>query len=120
MRLREPDRRRRGIRRTSREHLVRHRRERVEVARGSGRLTAELLRGEIPQRAHQLAGRGDRRRIGPERDPEVGQPRAIVRIEEDVARRHVPMDDPRAVGGGERLGHVVDDAERLIDAEWRT
>ena len=68
------------------EHLVEHEPEAVDVGRGSRREAARLLRAEVVDGAE---GRAGDRRLGfggDPGDPEVGDPRPVRSVEDDVAR----------------------------------
>jgi hypothetical protein len=72
--------------------------------RGRGQ-PLQPLRGDIRERAGDVAERGERVELRHLREPEVEQPHVDVRRlgEEDVGRLHVAVDDPAAVRVRERL-----------------
>ena len=86
--------------------LAQHAARRVEVAALGRRLALGDLGREVADRPHHHPGLGHRRRVLRAGDPEVGQLRAVVLVEQDVAGLDVAVDDPGRV-------HVRERAEQL-------
>ena len=102
--------------RATRERLVEHHPDRVEVRRRGHREPLRLLGREVLGRSEHRAGLRDLRRAGAG-DAEVRDPGAALAVDEDVLRLQVAMDDPvlvRELRAGEDL---ADDLERLADRE---
>ena len=110
------------MRRLPREHLVEHRRERVDVRpRRDLLLGRRLFRAHVVRRAeahpglgHPPAGRGG----DGERDAEVHDHRASV-VQQQILRLDVAMDDAVAMRVVERIGDLAGDAHGFVDAELR-
>jgi hypothetical protein len=92
-----------GVRRGAGEHLEGQAGERVEVGPVTDRLAGGLLRGHVPRGAQVLAAGGDGRVVQRLREPEVGEDRTFLLVDEDVGRLEVPVDDTAAVGVVQRL-----------------
>ena len=91
------------------EHLVEHEPQAVHVGRGGRRESARLLRAEV---MHRAEGRAGDRRLGfggDPGDPEVGDPRPVRSVEDDVPGLDVAMDDAAGMGHREAAGHVRGD-----------
>jgi hypothetical protein len=87
--------------------LVQDRGEGIGVARRTGRVALDLLRRHVVDGADELARPGQRVGVVEGLDQaEVGQVGVVVGPDEDVLRLDVPMDQARAVGFLERLGHL--------------
>ena len=101
--------------RQTREALVEHAAEGVDVGAAVGLVALDLLGRDVLQRAHELPGLGEllagRRVLG---QPEVGQVavlhgfRPAARRHEDVGGLDVAMHQPALVRGVERAGHLAD------------
>ena len=86
--------------------------ERVDVRAAVDRLPLDLLRGGVVEVADEEAGLGHAFRRDRPRDAEVSQVGAVARRDEDVARGHVAMHQPLAVGGVEGIRDLLEDRER--------
>ena len=87
--------------------------DRPDVARRAGLLAAEALRGDVGERAGDVADGGQRLGLVELGESEVEQPHrdAVVLGEEHVRRLDVAMDDPAAV----RVREPVEDLGRGLD-----
>jgi hypothetical protein len=72
-----------------------------------------LLGGHVAYRAQRHAGLRVRSVRDP-RDAEVAQGHRAVRAHEHVARLHVPVHDPQAVGGPQRVQHLQEQQRGLV------
>ena len=97
-----------------RQRVVEDAAQRVDVG-ADGRLVAlHLLGRQVVGRPDHLAGlRQPRLRLGLGQ-AEVGQVDVLVRVEQDVARLDVAVDQPARVGGVERTGDAADDPHRPL------
>ena len=109
-----------GERGLSREHLVQHAGERVEIAPAVEVLLAGgLLRAHIGRRPDRHPRPGERlaaggtHRLG---DPEVRHHR-VAALEQDVLRLDVAVDDAPAVRVAQRVGHLAGDPKRVVHRE---
>src|SRR6266508_2598856 len=90
----------------ARQELVADHSQRIAIARRRGRLPQSLFGSEVARGSEH----GPRRRHACERvagdpgDPEVSDYDLVARIEEQVWRLDVSVDDAELVGGVERLG----------------
>jgi hypothetical protein len=103
--------------RPSRDELVQHRAERVEIRAAVDALSAQLLRRHVRGRAEERARRGEARAIRRERDAEVAELGAALVREPDVVGLEVAVDEPVLVHEGERVEHVARDGDRAVGAE---
>ena len=104
----------------ARQRLDRDEPERVHVGGGPDGLATDLLGREVRRRPDDDAGVGDARRVGDEGHPEVGQVRAAVGVEQDVAGDDVAVQHTRAVDVGERVGDggPVSSASDRVSGPW--
>ena len=98
-----------GEQRHAGQQLVEHRAERVLVRRARDLAAAALLGAHVGGRPHQGAGQRPARPLGRLGDPEVGDDRVALFVDQDVAGLDVAMDHPRAMSVGERGAHLVQD-----------
>jgi hypothetical protein len=91
--------------------------ERVDVGARIGGPTVDLLGREVPGGAHH--GSRAREVVGPGGlgDAEVGDLDRGAQRDEDVRRLHVAVDEPGAVGGVERVGDLLADADHVGDGQ---
>jgi len=105
-----------SVRRLTREHLVEHAAERVDVGSRAGRpVRGRLLRAHVVRRAEAHAGLGQAPapRVGYRQgDSEVRHDRLPV-LQEDVLGLHVAVDHPLPMGVAERHGDRARDPDRL-------
>ena len=87
--------------------------EGVKVGPAVERLRLRLLGGDVGGRPHQKAGLGLDERPGRLRDAEVGEVRPAVRVEDDVLRLDVAVDDAAFVAVGEGVEERDSEARRL-------
>ncbi|HQN07898.1 MAG TPA: hypothetical protein PK569_10005 [Thermoanaerobaculia bacterium] len=87
--------------------------EGVKVGPAVERLRLRLLGGDVGGRPHQKAGLGLDERPGRLRDAEVGEVRPAVRVEDDVLRLDVAVDDAAFVAVGEGVEERDGEARRL-------
>ena len=116
-------------RRLSREHLVEHTAEAVDVAPGIDVAVAGgLLGAHVGGRAEGKAGLGQLREVpcpGCSGRFPAASARAIpksatdrmIRLEQDVLRLDIAMNHALAVGIGERVGDLTSDAEGIVERE---
>ena len=99
--------------------LVERQGQRVDVGLGARRAALGLLGGHVGERADDVAGRGQGRRVGEAGDAEVHQlgARLAVLGDEDVLRLDVAVDDAARVGVVERLAEIGADLADLAVAE---
>jgi hypothetical protein len=97
-----------------REQLEGEHTERVAVAGRPGLLASRLLRREVAGGADHRSRHRQRVEAGRAGDAEVGDVHAPLRVEQEVPRLHVAMDDPAGVCGVERAGSLVEPLERLL------
>ena len=89
--------------------------ERVDV-RARGRLVAtDELGREVVDRPQHLAGQREHRVVLALGQPEVGQPRDAVDVEQDVRGLDVAVNDSGAVQGVESRRHVGGDAHDVVE-----
>jgi hypothetical protein len=86
--------------------------ERVAVGGGRAALAHRLLRRDVRGRAEHLAGLGDLVLEPEPGDAEVGQREAVALVEQHVGRLDVAVDDPLLVRRVERVGRLVQPAQR--------
>jgi hypothetical protein len=107
-----------------REALVEHAAEGEEIAPPVDRTLRDLLGRHVARRPRDdrfgrdrgLALRGGRRRgLGQRRDAEVQQLRPSLGRHHDVLRLEVAMDDPTLVRGGEAVGELGHEYQRIPD-----
>ena len=101
-------------RQLSREHPVEDHAEGVDVARRPGGLAGCLLGRDVRGRSEHRPGFGQRRAIADLRDPEVGDLRPALVVEEDVRGLEVAVDEAARVGLREPGGDLGSDLERLL------
>ncbi len=90
------------------EHLPRDETEAVDVAARVERRALDLLRRHVRRRADRDAGHRELRIAGHRaREPEVGQQRTVVGVDEDVFRFHVAVHDTHRVRRAERARDVA-------------
>ena len=97
------------------EQLVRDDTERVAVARRGRRLASGLLGREVPGGPENRPRKGQGVEAGRGRDAEVGDVHAVLVVQQQVRRLHVPMDDALRVCGvqaGRGLAEPLDRAAR--------
>ena len=107
--------RRAGERRCADEALEEDAAERVDVDAAVERPPEDLLRRRVLRRADEVAGDGERARVGalPLAQPEVRDERAAVaRADQDVPGLHVAVEDPACVRRVERARDLREDLER--------
>ena len=104
-------------RKPSGQHPEQDHAERVDVAGGERRLPGGLLGRDVRGRSEHRAGLGERARVAHVRDPEVGDLRASLAVEEDVCRLEVAVDQPVRVRVSEPVGEVAGDPRRLLVGE---
>ncbi len=108
--------------RLSGERLVGHNAEAIEIAPPIHRLARRLLGAHVGGRADRdplpsRRGRGNAA-AGRARDPEIGeQCTAGGRVQQDILRLHVAMDEPGLVRGPKRCCDVGHDALHLVGRE---
>ena len=117
MRQRRRQRRAGGERWPSGDRLEQHDAGGVQVGRRGHRTAADLLGREVLRRADELAGEREISFADALGDAEVGELGGPVSGDEDVARLDVAVDDAGAMSGAERLQHVVDDADGVVDGQ---
>ena len=93
------------------QELERDHREGVDVACRGGPLAARLLRRQVPGGADDGTRLGEGGEVGGARDAEVGDLDAVVVVQEQVRRLHVPVDDPVGVRGVERRRRLAEPLE---------
>ncbi len=99
------------------EHLEEDRTERVEVAAEADELAGSVLGGDVGRLAGDLE---DRRARDARRDPGVDQADEghAVAADDDVPRREVTLQQPRAVQLVEPRGDLRGDRDRLRRRQW--
>ena len=108
-----------GERDGARERLEEQAAERVDVGAPVDLLAADLLRGDVVDRAHQAAV-GGLAVGGALREPEVGEVDVLapaLLVDEDVRRLHVAVDEPERVRGVERVRDLRRDRDRASRLE---
>ena len=100
----------------TREHLVEHDAERVDVAAGVGHAARDQLGREVRDRSQQLRARCGVGACGAG-EPEVADLDAPVLREQHVLRLDVAVDQAPGVCGGEPGEHSVHHGDRLSDGE---
>ncbi len=107
-------------RRLAREAFVEHAAERVDVGASVDVVAGDLLGRDVVDRPHQVAVVADPGLVGdPLREAEVGEVGMVgavgagARVEQDVGRLHVPVDEAARVGRVERARHLGEDPDRL-------
>ena len=104
----------RNERQRARQHPEEDDPERVDVARGSGRLSRRLLRREVCGRAEYRPRLGQGSRAGnATSQPEVAELRPAFLVEHDVGGLEVAVDEPAGVEVREPRGHPQRHASRL-------
>ncbi|MNW53448.1 hypothetical protein D3C74_310090 [compost metagenome] len=93
--------------------LVGHDPQRVHVRRPGRGLADRLLGRQVLGRAHDHAGRRHGDLVRRERHPEVGDLHDPPRLEQDVARLHVAVDDSRDVRGVQGARRLREDRQQL-------
>ncbi len=104
-----------GVRPLSGEQLVRDDTERVAVARRGRGLASSLLGREVPGRPENRSGKRQGVEAGRGRDAEVGDVHAVLVVQQQIRRLHVPVDDALGVCGieaGRGLAEPLDRATR--------
>ena len=102
------------------DQLVEDQAERIDVGPLVGRLAARLFRRHVVERANQRAGhRIDGRARGRPRDAEVHQQRMVLRIDHDVRRFQIAMDDAGFVRGGEAGGDLTGEQQHARQRQPR-
>ena len=99
--------------RHTRQAVVEHRAERVDVGAAVQRVPLRLLGRHVVARAEHAARVGERRRVVDARDAEVGQLGVPIRRQQHVVRLDVTVHDAALVRVGEGRGHLHGDRERL-------
>ena len=117
--VREPDLRRAaaGEGRLAGETLVQHAAERVDVAPPTRLPTLDQLRREVVRRPEQLTLGGQPRRVRAAREPEVGQSRSPLAVEEHVRRLDVPVQHPARVKSIQPAAELRGEVDGLIYTE---
>ena len=95
------------------EHLEEHDPERVEVGLAGDGPPERLLGRDVVRRAEHAAVGGQALLVQRARDPEVGDLRRALLVDEDVLRLDVAVDDLALVGGAERAGDLDRVGDRL-------
>jgi hypothetical protein len=95
-------------RRAEGEHLVERQAQRVDVAPAVD-LAAERLGGHVPQGAEDVTGVGEVLLVVRLGQAEVGDPDDAARVEQQVGRLDVAVDDPLDVRVGQGIGHLDTD-----------
>jgi len=100
-------------RRRAGETLVEHAAERVDVCPAVHILALDLLRRDVVDRAQRarLESEGVAVLDSP-RQPEVGQVRVLLLVEQHVRGLDVAVDETFGVGGVERIRHLGEDGKR--------
>ena len=106
-------------RRIAGEQLVRNDPDGVLVGLGRLRVSGALFRTHVRRRADGEAGARQLRGVGHLRDPEVGDLHVAVRVDQDVGRLHVPVDDAVVVGVLERRAELQQDSLHDGYGQWR-
>jgi hypothetical protein len=88
------------------QRLQQHQSERVHVRRRRDVVAAHLLGGHVRGRPDDHAGVGDLGGPVEPGDAEVGQPGAVVAVEQDVGRLDVAVHDAALVHVGQRVGQL--------------
>ena len=111
----------------AREHLERRAAEREQVGRRIRGFTADLLRRHVADRAEHAAGlrrdkRARRRNSGHgvlcARQAEVEDLGVQIAGDEDIVRFQIAVDDTFCVRGGETVGHVRHQLDRVAPGQW--
>ena len=99
-------------------HLVQHRAQAEQVGARIGLLAQRLLGGHVQRRAGDEAGARQLHVVGDAGQAEVGQLDAIVRrLQQDVARLDVAVDQPLRVGRGQPVRRLHADAHDLAERQ---
>ena len=85
--------------------------------RGSTAVAHRLLGGDVVGGAEDAAGGGHPVLLELARDPEVGQLRPALGVDQDVLRLDVAVDHVAGVGDGEAAGDLDRVGERLLGVE---
>ena len=85
--------------------------------RGSTRVAHRLLGGDVVGGAEHAAGRGHPVLLELARDPEVGQLRPTLGVDQDVLRLDVAVDHVARVGDAEPPGDLDRVGDRLLGVE---
>ena len=96
----------------SRERLVEHHADRVDVRPGRDRQPLSLLGRQVLRRSEHRPGLGDLRGAGAG-DPEVGHPCSPLRVDQNVLRLQVAVDDAVLVRVLHARQHLADDLDCL-------
>lgn len=104
-----------GERELSGEHLEERHAQRPEIGGGPDRFSAELLRRHAGEGADDDAGGRQARRRGGERQPEVQDLQLAGLGDEQVRGLDVAVKDRPRVDGGEALGGLGSEVQRLFD-----
>ncbi len=117
--VREPDLRRAaaGEGRLAGETLVQHAAERVDVARTTRLPTLDQFRREVVRRSEQLTLGGQPGRVRAPREPEIGQSRSPLAVEEHVRRLDVPVQHPARVKSIQPAAELRGEVDGLIYTE---
>jgi hypothetical protein len=91
--------------------------ERVDVALARGFSALDQLGREVMRRPEQLALGGQPRRIGPAREPEVGEGRGALAVQEHVRRLDVPVQDPARVKSVQAAAELRGEVDHLVDGQ---
>ena len=112
-----PERLRLGLaaeRRRSGEHLVEHAGQRVLVGPPVDLAAADLLGREVVERSREPPGRSRAAVDELRRQAEVAQVAVVGRVDEDVSRLHVAMDEPALVRSVEGVCDLADEPDRAL------
>ena len=112
-----PERLRLGVaaeRRCPGDRLVEHARERILVGATVHVVAANLLRGEVVEGSSELSGRSRAAVDALRRQAEVAEVAVIGRVDEDVPRLDVAMDEAALVRGVEGICDLADEPDRTL------
>ncbi len=94
--------------------------EGIDVGRGRGRFATHLFGRDVCGGAENRSGVGQRVCPLNPRDAEIGDLRTSLRIEQDVARLQIPVNDAMLVCMGEPSGDIARDPSNLIVGDGDT